>query len=101
MSRRASVKQDINAMVRLLEVGDWETLAERWVVPARAEESKNGLKEERNRQVLLAVLRVLAARDPEFSSDGRYATFLLDEEDLPDRWQFEKVEGHWRIAKVH
>jgi len=101
MSRRESIRQDINAMARLLETGDWEELAEHWVIPARVEESKDGLENEWNRRVLLAVLRMLAARDPEFSSDGRHATFLIDEEDLPDRWRFEKVEGHWRIAEVH
>jgi len=101
MAGRASLRRDINSMIDLLEQGAWEEMAERYVVPSDVEESKNGLKVQRNRQLVLAVLKEFKDKEAEFSSDGRCATFRIEEEDIPPQWRFEKVGRTWRIADVN
>lgn len=92
------LSRDLKSMIKLLESGAWNKMADQFVVASHVAEAKEGLKIEMNRQITLAVLKELATKNARFSQDSQYATFQIAGDEIPPHWRFEDVAGRWRIA---
>lgn len=96
--KQAELRRDLTAMAELIESGDWRGMIDEFVVDALKEEAEEGLKQEDNRRITVAVLRELSTQKAEFSEDGRSAVVRLNGDDIRIEWRMEKAGGRWRLA---